>query len=338
MNKTSIISTEVLLKINEYARKKLEIYPFGKDCIAEMNYLTTLFNDEKFYDEVDYNSVVNVLQKIQNFDITSASLDESARAIIRIRQGKLILAARKLLIKHNKAHSTETEKKKKWEEVSEKLFGSIASKSERFKLMNIAKIPKVEAYFFLGISRLKEIVPLVSESKSDDPIGELLSKSNYTFSLSEELNIEDFIQKIKVAANCQKLDNANVPYVINEVEKITKNYGIVTDKFARKLKVASNAGSSITDIENKKNISNVKSKMLSFMDPSYNKFDETVLQLSEMIEDILNDKYVPGYDPELTARWLMVLLQMNDELLSHWSANWSNFRDAFWKLEGKHSK
>lgn len=326
MSTSKMIAPKLLQQMKEYSWNKLEIYPFDKTCISQLRYITTFFNDKKIAEEIGYKELVNIVKEVQTLDTKTIALDEGSRAMIRIQLGKLMLMTKKCLAHHNKNIKSETEKKETWEIVSDSLFKTAASKSERFKLMNVASIPNVDAYFFLGITRLKEIEPLVRDSKSKDPIGEILTKSSYVFELEDEFDPDVFIRKLQVAVNCVKLEQAQVPYVPNEVEKLTQQHGIITDKFAKKIKVSVNAGASILDaIAPKAPSPAVSMSQTVNMAPSYNEFEETVLKLSGMIEDILDDSYVPDYDPELTAKWLKVYLQINKELIDFWSANWKDF-------------
>lgn len=330
MSSHKVISSELLLKIKEYAWKKLESYPFDKTVLTELHHISFFYNDHEYTRNIDYDKVVDIIKRVQTLDTRLYNLDEASRALLRIQYGKLMLIAKECLEKYNENLTSESGKRKTWEDVSNILFNTIAKRSERFKLMNIARIPSVESYYFLGITRLKEIEPLVKDSESSDPIGELLVAAGYQFNIDEEFDQDNFISKVKVYANSLKLQQAQVPCTDYEVELITDQQGVITDKFAKKLKRAVNAGQSIPQLLKSSVPSSAIPKTPSVnMAPSYNEFEETILKLSEMVEDILDDNYIPDYSPELTAKWLKVYLQLNSDLVEFWSSKWKDFDRNF---------
>lgn len=330
MSSHKVISPELLLKIKEYAWKKLECYPFDKAALTELHHISFFFEDSEYLNSLNYENIISIIEKVQLLEARLYNLDEASRALIKIQYGKLMIIAKECLAKHNEYIASETGKKETWEAVSNRLFNTIAKRSERFKLMNIASIPSVESYYFLGITRLKELEPLVKDSKSDDPIGELLTAAGYQFNIDEEFDPDVFEEKVKVYANILKLQQANVQVTDHEAKLITTEKGVITDKFVKKLKVAVNAGQSIPAVIKPSVPSPAVSKAPSVnLAPSYNEFEETILKLSGMVEDILDDNYIPDYSPELTAKWLKVYLQLNSDLVEFWSLKWKDFTRNF---------
>lgn len=317
---------DLVKKMNRYTRKKFDAYPFDKDVLKRLKHYSSSFNDASFIANIDIKDLSNVIVKAQIMENQIENLDESTYAFFKIQVGKLLNMAQSALKEYNKTLNSETEKKETWEIMSQRLFNTVAKRAERFKLMNLALIPKIEDYYFLGITRLRQLEPLVSGLTSPDPIGDLLSAAKYTFSIDEDLGSEKFKQIAEIAANSLTLKKHNIPFTDHEVENLSKKCGIIPQSQAKKIKASVSRGNSIAEtIEKVKQPAPTVAAPSVDMSPSYNEFEETCLKMTKMMEDILDDQYVPSYSPELTAKWLSVMSKLNSDLSDFWSVKWADF-------------
>ena len=326
MTNETIITQKLLHELHDYEWKKLEAYPNDKSFLPELHQLSSQFNNESVITSIDFNKVASLIKKVQILDVTLRNFDEACYASLRIQIGKLMLLVRSSIKHHNNNISKVTDKRKNWDTVSSEIFGSLASRSERFKLMNVASIPNVEAYSFLGIARLKEIESEASRISSVDPIGDILIKGRFQLDMDKEVDLEEFKRLIILGMNCLKLEKVGVHYTQNEIDQLTSDKGALSDKDAKLLKRGVDRGSNLLEIATTKVISPSVAKAPSVnVSPSYNELEETCLKLTHMMEDIMNDSYVPDYSPEITARVLSVLNGMTVELREFWASRWKDF-------------
>lgn len=326
MPDAKLIQPALLKKIERYNWKKFEIYPFDSDVLKKMKRYCLSADDQNFIEHLDINDLSSAIVQAQLMETRLTNLDESALAFIKIQIGKMLNMAQQSLKAYNKSLTTESQKKETWEAMSQRLFDTVAKRAERFKLMSLAKIPKVEDYHFIGITRLNQIVPVVSGSSSPDPIGELLLLAGFSYDIDEEIDVDRFKEIIEIGANSLILTKNNIPYTNSELVEISSKHGIIPQSYAKKIKVSVSRGNTISASIGKTLTPTPKLVAATVdMAPSYNELDETCLKLSKMMEDILDDQYVPPYHPELTAKWLSVLSKLNSDLLDFWSVKWDKF-------------
>ena len=329
-NKTNkFVSDEDLAYINKTKQNFIESGAINRSVLDRLHHITFFFDQEAETKDLSLDESTDIFRQVDQAITVFKNSNEAVYAHFQIQLGKILCIIDAHIKNYTEDVDSAVDKKKKFTEIAEQLFDTEAKRSNRYKLMQLARIPKIESYSFLGISRLKDLIPIISTIDSDDPLGTILEESGYEFSLKSDDDIKSFKHNVAKAANKVQLADLPIPIEENDLEIITKNKGIISTVNAKKIIASVNRGNSVNDAIN--NIVQVKKKKGSSPDlsPSYNKFEETCLHFTDMIEDILNDEYVPDYDGRSTATMLKVLYDLQSELIATWSANgkmnWKSF-------------
>jgi len=323
------ISDEDLALINQRKEAILNSAPFEKKTIDRLHHISFLFGDKERHENLDIKEASEIFKDISGALVISKNMNDAVEAHIKIQLGKLLIMIQDHVNFYNKNIKSSYEKRMSFDEASRNVFGSEVSRADRFKLKNVAKIPKVEMYSFLGISKLKQIEPVVRQIKSEDPIGDLLYSCGFEFKLKDETDISLISSMVSKAANKLLLEEENVYASKDDIEILSKSNKIISQKQLKMISASVNRGNpislAVSSAVNKKS----KKKIQIDISPSYNKFEETCLNLSDMIEDILEDEYLPDYDGSSTATMLKVLLELQRDLVNAWASkgkmHWPTF-------------
>ncbi|TVM33672.1 hypothetical protein [Oceanidesulfovibrio marinus] len=323
------ISDEDLALIWQRKEAILNSAPFEKKTLDRLHHISFLFGDDERHVNLDLKEASEIYRDISEALVISKNMDAAVEAHIQIQLGKLLVMIQDHVNFYNKNIKSAYEKRISFDEASRNVFGSEISRSDRFKLKNVARIPKVEMYSFLGISKLKQIEPVTREIDSEDPIGDLLGSYGYEFKLENEDDFSFAGSIVIKAANKIKLEKNGVFADEYDIDILTKNHGSLSNKQVKMVAASVNRGNPIS-LAVESSIKKQSTKVTQVdISPSYNKFEETCLRLSDMIEDILDDEYLPDYDGSSTATMLKVLVELQNDLICAWSnkgkMHWTTF-------------
>lgn len=190
----------------------------------------------------------------------------------------------------------------------------------------------MEKWTFLGITRLEQIAPIVKDYDSDDPIGDILKKSNYKFNLESSENDADFALNFRKYLNLLKFKDVNLKASEEDLKSLTKaKSGIIPDSMIKKIRNAVTRGASVSAA-----ISNIvapKQQNIIVLEddldyaPEYNELEETCYKLMSMCDAVIKDKYIPEYKDNDRSTWLMLqsVLASTTDLIEFWEKYWKTF-------------
>lgn len=337
-NNQPIISADVLQQINKRAWQLLNSAPFKKTTLERIKFISSNYGNENFHINIDIDNAVSDIKEVLESLTVAKNMDMSAYAIIEIQLGKYMIMVKDAIKHRNKTKATETEKRLLFTKVSDDIFKSIGSSAKRYQLMRVAKIPNVESYSFLGITRLNSLaiaLESIISSKSlvgIDPVQALLAESGYTFKLENDEELENFSFLLEKAANKLMLKIKQVPIDEPNLAAITKSKGILNEKNIKLISSTFKRTGSINTACTSTIKKPAKNTYQEDLSPSYNRLEETILDLSDMIEDILDDRYCPDYHGETTANMFATLASLQEELFEAWSDSthmkWKGFKEG----------
>lgn len=330
-----IISQETLDKIREYHWTQLEAGPLNKKTVERLHHISFHYRDGTTHAEMNLNEAVEILTEISRDLAVSTGLKMASEALYKIQYGKLLLMVEEHIQHHNKNITDATVKRETFEEISDRLFDSIGKRARRFDFMRVAKIPNVESYSFLGITRLVALANVLESIENPDPLQKLLSESGYEFKLENDDDTNEFVSLVSKAANRKLLADKKVIVDEQTLATITQQTkgGILPKSAVQKISSAVKRNNTI-DSEVISSIQKTTKKSTSpDLSPSYNKLEETVLQLTDMMEEILDDGYIPdGYRGERTAYMFATLVSLQEEVFHAWSDStkmkWAGFKEG----------
>lgn len=334
--KHEMVSLEVLDQIRERSWLLLQSGPFKRTTMERLQHISFHYGDGMSHVGMALDEAVSIFNEVREALIISKNLDKAVYALVKIQLGKLLLMVKEHIRHYNKNMRDKSNKRETFDEVADRLFSSIAGRAARFNLMAVAKIPNVEAYAFLGITRLVALSNILKEMGEFDPIHELLEDSGYVFNLETEDDNNEFAFMVSKAANKRMLAEKNVPIDEANLTVVTnraKN-NILTRKAVQQMSAVYKRTNSV-DTAVTSSIKSTKPKTTSpDLSPSYNKLEETVLQLTDMLEDILDDGYSPkDFDGEITASMFATLASLQEEVFYAWSESpsmkWKGFKEGF---------
>lgn len=336
--KISIISKDEEENLKNYLLNKFEAYPIDKDALVRVLYLTAThrYNSELGIENID--ELVSLKIRLELSSNKMERYDKAAKAYIDIQLGKILILIRDITKKLKNIIKDPVEREKIVLKINENLFPTKKSKSRRSDLRNVASIPSVEKFYFLGIELLIEISRVVKDINSNNPIEEILAESGIDFENLEKIDEEQRVFLLKVGVNKIKFDkkSLNIPKYL--LESITKEKGIVSEDSVKKMVNAVKKGASLFDAVDSFYLK--KPKQVYFLEdidaaPLWNRMEETCLQLMDMIEDRIDDnRNIPVYSPERTAKMFKTLLFLLNTLNSHWSKTWDNWSECWEDYDG----
>ncbi|WP_156955720.1 hypothetical protein [Solidesulfovibrio alcoholivorans] len=337
---SKVIETFQNEDIKSYIYKKLQEHPLDIDIVTKVLQQTIDFENT----QIDSSKALDEIVKLKNsFEINiikMSNYDKATKAFLDIQTGKLLIIINNALKEIKKFYSKSIDAENERIKLIDKLFKTKTSKARHYDLMKVAKIPYVENFCFLGIELLVELTRVIPDIKSDNPILEILYAGGYVYDSEYEDTSEDFIQKIKLGVNKIKFASSNISVANNMLEQITKQKGIVSGKDIEKVEKVVKRGTPLyaalelcflkkKDNDPMQNITfNPTTNTIDIdLSPSYNQLEETCLKLTDMMEDIFSDDYVPDHSPERFVSMLEVLHYTTKDLMDYWAKKWDKFDD-----------
>lgn len=339
-----IIPREAFEKLNGYIEKKLESYPVDQDLIAKVKNLTSEENTGASIDSFDIDFIIDLRTKFNSNIVRITRHDRAAITYLKIQDAKMLYIISEYIKEVQKTKATMTEKNLVKEEIGKKLGVGGKFSSTEWKLVSVAKIPFVENFCFLGIDTLKNLAPVVDTIRSGNPILYLLYYGGYIYNELQDLDEKELSFLVKRGANKFQLKNTGISLSDANIDLITKNSNIITAMDALHVSI-----SAMLELDEEHIVSYLlqKSKKTSTTAtntsilpptanpaiptttkgsaPTYNQFEETCLRLTRMMEDIVDDGYVPTHDGEVTATYLKLLIYCMTDLIEHWKSSWPTF-------------
>lgn len=308
----------------DYFKNTLRSSPFDSSSIKEIEDLTNDFWDQKKSITYDIKEVEILLKNLRESLAVFKNSNKAIEAYIEIKITKLMILIENDLIKKKNTLITEKEKNELALSIRNRLFPERAKKpSTYYALKKTASIKNVEAYCFLGKTKLRDLSSVI-DMALDDPIGSFFAKHGFKFDIREILSDEDFSLKIYTMVNTELLNNYNLFPTMESVEEYTKRNQKLTNKAIINISNKINATHTVNDILTD-TTPVIKDKKEQDKSPSYNKFEEHCLKLMDMMEDIINDDYAPEFETPAFKVLLEVLHDMNSELYNYWSDAWEGF-------------
>lgn len=343
----SIIPKEYYEKLNGYIKRKLSSYPVDQDILSKILLITSEENESSAINATDLDFIIDLrkrfIENIKNIE----RHDKAAIAYLKIRDGKLLNIISLYLKKQKSLKNSATEKKAVEQEIRQQLGLSESFSSTDFKLIAVSKIPFVENFCFLGIELLKELAPLIPDIDSTNPLLYLLYLGGYVYDERQDLTASTATEIFKKGANKFKLLSKNILVSDEQAGLIGQKVGIISNK-----DVTSLAIHAMIDTDHEKLIDTYIQKfptpqttpktlptpaaipltitaLAARSAPTYNQLEETCLELIEMMEDVLVDRYVPNFDGRRASTNLEVLYYTTLSLMNFWEANWPSFNEDY---------
>lgn len=350
----AIIPKELFRKLNGYIEDKLSSYPVDQGILEKIRNVTAETNFAHQTNEYDIDYIIGLRNDFQKNIVKIEMHDNAAIAYLKICDGRMLNRISDHLKYCKSQKKTATEKKFVELEIRKKFGLGEKFKSTDFKLMQVARIPFVEDFCFLGLEILKKLASTVSELQSQNPLLHMLYYGGYTYNENNEINQNELAEMVEKGVNAYKFNMQRGLCVSDEnLSLITKFIGIVNDSDVESFMI-----NHMVDIEEDKNIEillamndkKVKSGAVNKSDndlvdfdfvmqtqplprspsaPSYNKFEETCLSLTEMMEDIIDDRYIPNAGAYRMASNMQILFYTMIETLKFWKDSWKEFDENF---------
>ena len=318
------LSTEEQIKT--YVDEKIKSLPFSKEKIDEAFAITEKYHGIPVDESVNIDNVISLIKSLDESLTISMNLDAAVYAIVSIKRGKLL----NILVEMVKLQNKKLEKENRidFSELVVKIFPTKYKQARRYALMRVAKIKDAEEFSFLGIEKLIELSRVIDCNSSPHPIKDLLEKFKYTFDLSKEETADDFKLKISNCINYEKLKAKSVTPGIELVEQLSKREGIITEKRADEIAGHILDGKTLYDaIFGSKVVKTAEPTRLKESLSSFNGFEATVQELTDIIDDILYYETTPTYGAKFTKGLLHVLIKLEFDLLEMWGEKWENFKE-----------
>lgn len=326
--------------IKKYIYKKLQEHPMDLEIVTKVLNKTIDFETIKINSSQGLEELVQLKNSFEKNIVRMTNYDKATKAFLDIQTGKLLIIINNTLKEIKKSHVKATDAEYERIKLIDKLFKTKQSKARHYDLLKVAKIPFVENFCFLGIELLVELARVTNEIKSDNPILTILHEDGYKYDSEKEDTHEDFARQIKLGVNKLKFMSSNITLGHEILEKITNSNGIVSKKQIERIEKALKRGTSLdnslelcffkdkNDYSFRNTTFDSSTGIISVdISPSYNQLEETCLKLTDMMEDILSDNYVPDHSPERFSSMLEVLHFTNKELMDYWAKKWDKFDD-----------
>ena len=347
-----IINTDDRESLESYIYAKLQEYPLDINVITKVLQKTHDFENFQINSSAELDDLVKLKNDLEINIAKMVNYDKAAKAFLDIQTGKLLIIISNALKRIKKNSSTLTEAEQERIKLVDKLFKTKMSKARHYDLIKVAKIPEIDNFCFLGIELLVELSRVVPEINSGNPILDILDAGGYTYNPEKEEVAGDFIEKIKLGANRIKFLSNKILIPEDLLAEITKQRGIVKENDIKKIEIALTRGTPVyyavesIFLKNKKGdpyankTYNPTSNTIDVdYSPSYNKLEETCLQLADMMEDILIDKYIPDHSPDRFVKMLEILFYTTHHLMNFWAQKWPEFDEPivtpFSEIEAK---
>lgn len=333
-----IISDQEEERLNQYLLKKFESDPVDKEALDAALYLSLSY---KRSDDFNYQELENIVALSKRLEISSTKMekyDKAAKAYIDIQNGKLLTIIHDIKNKLKKQIPDPVEREKIILKINEDLFPTKKSKSRRSDLRNVASIPNVDKFYFLGIELLVEISRVAKGIVSNNPIEDILIESGISYDNFDTLDEDKIALMIKFGVNKIKFSKKAVNIPPQILETLTKSNGIVSEDSIKKVSNALKKGTSLIDAVDSVYLE--KPKQVFYLEdidvaPLWNRMEETCLQLMDMIEDRIEDgRNQPNYSPERTAKMFKTLKYLVDCLNSHWADTWPGWSEEWESFDG----
>ncbi len=319
-----IIDLSTEKQIRAYVDEKIKSSPFSKETIDEAFAITEKYHEAPVDETLDIANVIDIIDSLDTSLTTLQNLDAAVYAIISIERGKLLNILANMVKLHNKKLSKED--RIDLSELVAKIFPTKYKQSSIYALMRAAKMKDAEKFSFLGIEKLKEISRVVDYNSSPHPIKDLLEKCNYAFDLEKEETAEDFKLKISNCINFEKLQAKALTPDMELVEQLSKREGVITEKRAKEIADHVLDGKTLYDaIFGSKAVKTIAPTRLEESLSSFNDFEATVQELTDIIDDILYYETTPTYNAKFTKELMYILMKLEFDLLEMWGEKWDSF-------------
>ena len=339
-----VIPREAFEKLNGYIEKKLSSYPVDQDLISKVKSLTSEENTGSSIDSFDIDFIIDIRTKFNSNILKITRHDRAAITYLKIQDAKILYIISQYIKEIQKTKVTMTEKKLVKVEIGKKLGIGEKFSSTEWKLISVARIPFVENFCFLGIETLKNIAPVIDTIRSSNPILYLLFHGGYVYNDLHDIDEKELSYLVKRGANKYNLDASGINLSEANLDLVTKSSNIIPAMTVLRASVGTLVG-----LDEDKIVENLlpKSKTTSTTSispsilpptanptlpmtasksaPSYNQFEETCLRLVGMMEDIVDDGYVPTHEGDRAATNLKLLLYSMTDLIEHWKSSWPTF-------------
>uniref|UniRef100_I2PWX3 Uncharacterized protein n=1 Tax=Desulfovibrio sp. U5L TaxID=596152 RepID=I2PWX3_9BACT len=338
IRRSLIISSQEEENLNNYLLKKFESYPIDKEALDKVLYLSATYKKSFDFNFDNIGEIISLKTRLELSSNKMEVYDKAAKAYIDIQLGKILIIIHDIINKLKLKVPDPVEREKIILKINEDLFPTKKSRSRRSDLRNVAAIPNVEKFYFLGIELLIEISRVVKDLNSSNPIEDIILESGIDYQNLDDLDEEKRSFMLKLGVNKIKFQKKSINIPSNILESVTKSFGIISEDSVKKVSNALKKGSSIIDVVDNFYFKQPK-QLYSIEDidmaPSWNRMEEVCLQLMDMIEDRIDDgRNQPNYSPERTAKMFKTLLFLIDALNAHWSKNWNNWSEVWESYDG----
>ena len=129
---------------------------------------------------------------------------------------------------------------------------------------------------------------------------------------------------MKTVINKEILKNNKLNPSYEAVQQYSKSNPKLTKSAVLKISRQINQNNTVDDVlYNQNNTPNLPKKENKA--PLYNEFEEKCFQLMDIFESIIDDDYVPDFDPTDFKILLETLQDMNGDLYTFWKESWEGF-------------
>lgn len=319
---TFFSSPDEYISFRSFLSTTIDASPFDVETLKALEDITDHFREITYEDALDIDISEKILNKtIKTIDAYS-NLTLSVNAYVEIKIAKLINMIESKTERTKKSIKSFKEKEIYGSFVKDKIFKAYPRRRAKyFYMKKIASINNIEGYCFLGITRLRKLSSFI-DYDSLDPIGDIFNKYGYKFSIDKTEEDEDFILKFSIIENSEKLQKIGLTPSLASIESYTKKNGVIEASETIKFRTRVKNGQSIDALLEGAHAEKQKPEDAA---PAYNQFEEIYLKLIDIIDDILENDYVPEFDPYEYKIMMHVLQSMNSDLYRFWVESWEGF-------------
>lgn len=230
----------------------------------------------------------------------------------RIRQGTLLIHQKTLVTKRLQRNWIE------W--FNENYDPSLLRSSQDY--MRIAAIPNAIKYSVFGKERLLSIIRQLSETESEDPIGEFLTKNGIDFSPDVENDPEEIRLKADIAINCQRLTKENLGEIPREkIEAFVGAGNEIGAKHIRELKLVKQTAGDLNGYMDALIASGGKPEPVMTPERKAESYKNTLVAFLKKTKDAISDtQYIEHIDIQLCRELKEQIEQLERHISSRQSS------------------
>lgn len=184
--------------------------------------------------------------------------------------------------------------------------------------MRLAKVPNIIRYSVFGKERLLQILRLIGDSKSEDPILEFLQDKGVDFDPQAETDFKELKIQTDIAINHQRLVNEDMEIIpVDRVEAFVRDGKEIQKRHLRELKIVRDTHGDLVEYMDKIIASDGAPEPVMTPDRKAESFKKTVNQFLKATDNALEDsEYLGKIDADFCAQVKQKILDLEQKITS----------------------